>query len=306
MKRLAVSLLELLVALAITTILMAILLPSVISIRESSRAITCKNNLHQIGLGISDFESANERLPVGNQLMEEILPFTEAEDFAASIKAGDYSKLGPDFAVCPSDPLATREMLRISYRVNAGSNLDLNNGIWLVRANRGIRQADVIDGASNTSFVAEKLVLQMRSPTDSTAYDPHRQPLRWHWLVNQHYGDGQETAFVEWCLSSASHNAPLSRTYEGWDGYGLNHLPYNHLLPPGERSFYNITSRGIRVGQPITESGGLPPSSMHSNGIVNILRVDGSVHSVSRGIDLVTWHALGTRNGHEIGQSTSD
>jgi hypothetical protein len=39
-------------------------------------------------------------------------------------------------------------------------------------------------------------------------------------------------------------------------------------------------------------------SSGHING-VNLVLFDGSVHFVTNGIDLVTWRALGTRNGGE-------
>jgi prepilin-type processing-associated H-X9-DG protein len=40
-------------------------------------------------------------------------------------------------------------------------------------------------------------------------------------------------------------------------------------------------------------------NSAHPGG-VNLLLCDGSVHFVTYGINLVTWRALGTRNGGEV------
>ncbi len=42
-----------------------------------------------------------------------------------------------------------------------------------------------------------------------------------------------------------------------------------------------------------------PPSSMHNNG-VNVVFCDGSVHFVPDSISLLTWQAMGTRNGGDL------
>jgi prepilin-type processing-associated H-X9-DG protein len=56
---------ELLVVIAIIGILTALLIPAVQAARESSRRTTCNNHLRQIGLGILNFESANNKFPPG-------------------------------------------------------------------------------------------------------------------------------------------------------------------------------------------------------------------------------------------------
>lgn len=66
-KRLAMTLVELLVVISIVGVLAALLLPAVQAARESSRRSSCQNNLKQVGLAILNYEAANGKFPPGKK-----------------------------------------------------------------------------------------------------------------------------------------------------------------------------------------------------------------------------------------------
>lgn len=59
------TLIELLVVIAIIAVLIALLLPAVQQAREAARRSQCKNNLHQLGLALANYEETHSIYPPG-------------------------------------------------------------------------------------------------------------------------------------------------------------------------------------------------------------------------------------------------
>lgn len=62
-KRLGFTLVELLTVIVVLVVLLAIVLPAIQGARESSRSVTCKNNLRQTSVAIQAFHDSQDRLP---------------------------------------------------------------------------------------------------------------------------------------------------------------------------------------------------------------------------------------------------
>ncbi len=71
----AFNLLELLVTVAIITILAALLLPALATAKASGRSAACKSNLRQIGISMADFTHEEDRFPAAQHWDATVNPF---------------------------------------------------------------------------------------------------------------------------------------------------------------------------------------------------------------------------------------
>ncbi|SFI54429.1 DUF1559 domain-containing protein [Planctomicrobium piriforme] len=116
----AFTLIELLVVIAIIAILVALLLPAVQSAREAARRSQCKNNLHQLALGIHNYNDVYGLCPLANTASDSkyrtpwgaaILPQIDQAGLFNLLSPGSSELMSPNttsIAVfkCPSDPNA--------------------------------------------------------------------------------------------------------------------------------------------------------------------------------------------------------
>jgi prepilin-type N-terminal cleavage/methylation domain-containing protein len=292
--RAGVTMLELLVAMGVISLLMSLLIPAVLSARTAARSTQCRNNLHQVGIAAQSFHASHGYISAQEPL-KSLLPLMGETALAERLAAQDSEGLSsPAFLICPDDFVADRGRLDISYALNRGHSFSKDGrgrGIeWWGR----FRFVDATDGLSNTAYMSEKLVwldLLGRIPVE----EGRRNPLRYSFETLVSYSEGDEDAFAMHCLSGEVRRQvsvlgewhQCSLVYDQW--------VYDHLLPPNSWSFSN---RRSDPWDGISRTGGAAAGSLHSNG-VHILRLDGSVKFTYSGIDLAVYRGMGSIAGGE-------
>jgi len=121
-SRSGVTVLELIVVIAIVSVLMALLLPAVQSVRECARNQQCIQRFHQVGLALHNYHDVHCSLPPGWRLDNEgrtafawgtlLLPFIEQQSLYRKINLSNSAASPPNrwvadvtlpIYVCPSD-----------------------------------------------------------------------------------------------------------------------------------------------------------------------------------------------------------
>ncbi|HXT58372.1 MAG TPA: DUF1559 domain-containing protein [Pirellulales bacterium] len=191
------TLVELLVAIAIIGLLVALLIPAIQAARESARRIQCFNNLRQLGIALQNYHDISRRFPsgylsgsdsAGNDIgpgwgwSAFLLPQVEQAtaqqtlNFNLPVEAAQNSAgrmLSLPVFLCPSD------VAKPTWQVNAGppNNSPIctiaesnyvgvfgttepgvdGDGVFFRDSSIGLR--DILDGSSNTLMVGERSIL---------------------------------------------------------------------------------------------------------------------------------------------------
>jgi Tfp pilus assembly protein PilE len=279
---------EVLVTIAVITVIMAIAIPAVQTIREASRRTVCRNNLRQIGLALQQYVSTYSQFPkTGSRGPSQayLLPYIEQ----AAAYATYVTNMAPwtpseaagiptiELFLCPSDLNASARPHGISYGENRGycetpggrQIIDpwprFNAVFQQARSNVIIRPGSMRDGLSNTASYSELRSFPraneswfLASPSDF-ARCGNVQDLSHHCRVTAVAKEQGSFRGISW----------LSKLYQI--------TGYAHILPPNEKDCVFQPNAG----------------SDHA-GVVHTVFCDGSVRWISDSVSDPVWQAIGT------------
>ena len=295
-RREGFTLIELLVVIAIIAILIALLLPAVQQAREAARRTECKDNLHNIALGLHNYHETHGIFPPGLQASAvsrggqptlngwgwtwhaHTLPFLEQGNLHARIKGrmrSDSGGLGTfemrlagrDTVIkvfqCPSHPKG----FETSNRFQGGyqqSNYSGNAGSVLNEQLHRVRRFERTAARTQTAFSS--------STAGSDSAISATEPRRPSWSPKS-----------VWIIPTAT-TSTISR------------VAGTRLLPPTSPSSCFGAERNDRINANNNEEAA---GSFHDGG-ANFALCDGSVRFISENINLGTYRAMSTRNGGEV------
>jgi prepilin-type processing-associated H-X9-DG protein/prepilin-type N-terminal cleavage/methylation domain-containing protein len=173
--------------------------------------------------------------------------------------------------------------------------------------NSAVRIAGITDGTSQTIVLSETIRSTLGAPTGFSSLASFRQdPLGGFVLTgNNTAGNGppiiDDIDYQTRCLSSSPLGFQPTRGVK-WLYGAPGHSMYNHRRPPNDKRY------DCRGGLPHSDKSpadwqnlslNITSRSRHPGG-VNSLFCDGHVQFIKDTVNVITWQALGSRNGGEV------
>jgi prepilin-type N-terminal cleavage/methylation domain-containing protein/prepilin-type processing-associated H-X9-DG protein len=308
-RRRAFTLIELLVVIAIIAILIGLLLPAVQKVREAAARAKCQNNMKQVGLGLHNYESANQKFPGGSDYTValgnwrvEIFPYMELDNvynqLPGTIVNGKMKKdvynstplrnLVLSVWKCPSSSLPeTQPSSWTTWWANYSHQVPAYQGIMGAYPDPAGTSSNVLASnyggwwTSNGMLLANEQtrMADCQDGTSNTVFVGEQSGK----VRNCSYaaGDARNGYYTPWggCTFPGPVRSPGSGDI--W-GMGLSAVAYQN----------NSSTCGAGAG--MSWGGNTILNSFHTGGI-NVLLVDGSVRFVPDGLDFVTFQRLCAR-----------
>ena len=290
-ERRGFTVLELVISIAVLTILIAILLPAVHSVHESSRAAACRNNFRQVNLALQNYVTTFRQFPKTNTRhgtsLVALLPYLEKQALydvltGQAVATGDRSNYAsPGEFKCPGDSVASAYAQGCSIGENIGvcvsekySNTEVGrkyDGVFL-SPNEPIlvNAASISDGLSNTSAYSE--ILAFPRPGLQKKIYTRRVDVRGCFNAED---QAMRCRLADFPLDTT----PMARGTT-WRIAAMEMNQYVHALPPNTKECRFVPNA----------------ASAHASSAYSAL-CDGSVRLVSSSIDEQVWQAVGSRNG---------
>jgi len=315
------TLIEVLVVIAIITILIAVLLPAVQKAREAARRTSCLSNLRQIGMALASYHDLNRKFPMSMAIdgiadtggewsvHARLLPHLDESNLfkSADMDVGyeNASNLGVAIQrvpiyICPSESRDEGRTDGLGEAIHYPTTYGFNGGDWFVwnNANRqrgrgmfapnsrwGYRNA--VDGESNTLAFAEVKAFTPYLRDGDAATNTIPQPEGISGLGGAFQTDSGHTEWVDGRVHQTGFttafgpNTTVPHTFSG-DTYDIDFTNCREEKACSGPTYAAVTSRSYHLG------------------LVNVLLMDGSARAVIDAIDLNIWRGLGTRDGEEV------
>ncbi|MGE0759344.1 MAG: DUF1559 domain-containing protein [Pirellulaceae bacterium] len=306
------TLVEVLVVIAIISVLVALLTPAIQAARESARALHCKNNLKQIGLAVFQYADVHLRFPPGNVTMGpccqtpsssvwsvSILPFLEQaslhdlydprlpleDDGHEALRRQQVSIYN-----CPSDFQAGKLLVP-----DAGPH---SNRQWATSSYRGMSGASWYAGHGNSyrKHWDSADILDPNCPTKQ------RGALHWVGRVNDQPNEFSCEGFAQ--ITDGTSNTLLVGEYTTktsprrttfW-AYGYTSFALS-CMTPESRTLFPDYDRCIKQGDSSPCKRGF--ASFHEGHAIHFVKCDGSHTSITPMIDRSVYWAMSTIAGGE-------